>query len=64
MLKASLRTRHDFIKKKTKAVKAQTHIDLLKIEEGDKSHNVFIKDYNRLISKQCSEQHKQKETSL
>ena len=42
------------LNRKTKVLKAKTHIDLLKIEEDDKSHFVFIKDYNRLISKQTN----------
>ena len=40
--------------RRTQVVNAEHHIDLLKLEEGNKSHYVFVKDYNRLIGSQTN----------
>ena len=48
------------LNRKTKTVKATTHIDILKIEDEDKSHYVFIKDYNKLISSQTNNTNRKK----
>ena len=48
------------LNRKTSVVNAKTHIDLLKVEDGDKSHYAFIKDYNKLISKQTNNANRRK----
>jgi len=40
--------------RKTKVAKSKYHIDLLKLEEGNKSHYVCIKNYDRLIGSQTN----------
>ena len=45
--------------RKSKVVKSTHHIDLLKLEDGDNYHYVFIKDFNKLMYKQASK-HKAK----
>jgi len=39
---------------RTKVINAKYHIDLLKLYEGNKSHYVYIKDYDRLIGSQTN----------
>ena len=40
--------------------KATHHVDLLKIQEGDDHHYVFIKDYNRLVGSQTNKRQNKK----
>ena len=40
--------------RKTEVVRATHHIDLLKLQDGDNYHYVFVKDYNRLIGSQTN----------
>ena len=40
--------------RKTKIAKSKFHIDLLKLEEGNKSHYVFIKNYDKLMFSQTN----------
>jgi len=44
--------------RRTKVRNAQYHIDLLKLSEENKTHYVYIKDYNKLISSQTNKSDK------
>ena len=46
--------------RKSKVVKSAHHIDLLKLEDGDNHHYVFIKDFNKLMFKQIQSKRKAK----
>ena len=40
--------------RKTEVARATHHIDLIKLQDGDNYHYVFVKDYNRLIGSQTN----------
>ena len=40
--------------RKTEVARATHHIDLIKLQDGDNYHYVFVKDYNRLIRSQTN----------
>ena len=40
--------------RKTKVAKSKYHIDLLKLEEGNKSHYVYMKNYDKLMFRQTN----------
>ena len=46
--------------RKSKVLKSTHHIDLLKLEDGDNYHYVFIKDFNKLMYKQIQSKRKAK----
>ena len=46
--------------RKSKVLNPTHHIDLLKLEDGDNYHYVFIKDFNKLMYKQIQSKHKAK----
>ena len=46
--------------RKTKALKAEHQISLLKLEDGDDYHYVFIKDYDKLIGSQTNKRQNKK----
>jgi len=50
----SQETETKLLNRKSNVINSKTHVDLLKVEDGDKSHYVFMKDYNGLISKQTN----------
>ena len=43
-----------YLNRKTKVAKATNHIDLLKLQNGDNYHYVFIRNYDRLIGSQTN----------
>ena len=53
-ISSELQSETILLHRKTKVAKSKHHIDLLKLEEGNKSHYVFIKDYDKLMSSQTN----------
>ena len=46
--------------RKTEVKKATHHVDLIKLENGDDSHYVYVKDYNRLVGSQTNNRQNKK----
>ena len=53
-----------YFTEKLSVPKGKHHIDLIKLQDGDDYHYVYVKDYNRLVGSQTNKMTKQRNITV